>query len=83
MPDYIMRRIVSVLKDHQITEEFIDHISKSSTDIAEITASFPPALVNATSIQSVPSVSSSKNGGNGKKALQKANNIAKKVALEI
>ena len=29
MPDYTMRRILSALEDHKITEDFIDHIKKN------------------------------------------------------
>ena len=34
IPDYTMRRILSALEDHMITEEFIDHINKASSNTA-------------------------------------------------
>ena len=60
-PDFIMRRILSALEDNKITEDFIDHISKYSSDTYEkIPVSIPSTLVNTTSIESVPPASMSK-----------------------
>ena len=85
IPDFTMRRTLSVFKDHKTTKEFIDHISKASINTNEkIPASIPPALVNNTSIESVPPVSVSKDKQTNKnKANKKANNIAKKRLLNI
>ena len=79
MPDYTMRRVVTALKDNEITEELIDKISKEVSSAAITSTS-----VNISTIGSVkPPRRSKEEQKHRKKARHKANQNAKKSALKI
>ena len=78
MEDYTMKRILAALEDPKMIEEFIDNISKPSSDTKEIVpVSIPPASVNTTPSETI----SKKYQKVRKKARLKANQIAKKSAV--
>lgn len=54
MPDYTIKKL-SELEDNKITEEFIYHIRRASSNTNEkVPASSPPASVNTTSSELTP-----------------------------